>query len=246
MSDLFLSSGTAGSTGNLVYSSPNTFTFKIPGGNYPIKSNTKVSVSALSMSNSFRNITSAFNNNTFTITYNGVSNVITIPDGSYNISDINGYLQTQLDNFGWYLVKPDGSRAYFIVFQVNSTLYTITISLLQVPSSLTGSWLNYTNPAGLALTGLTPTVTIPATNIRTLLGINAGTFPATPQATNQYLNSNTVPSLSNYSIIHLCMKGACNNVMLNSNPEIIFSFSPNQSSGNVMFYNTTNLSLIPV
>jgi hypothetical protein len=91
-------------------------------------------------------ISSALNNNTFTFTiYPGevfeYTYTITIPDGAYNVSDLNSYFKYWSIQNGLYMINDaSGEYGYFAAFVVNSVKYAVEVltysSLLPVGWSL--------------------------------------------------------------------------------------------------------------
>lgn len=112
----------------------NKLVFKFPGS---VKlDNHSVAVSALSMYYSWRNITAALGNNTFSITiFPGTypqTFTCVFPDGSYTISDINSYFQYFCIQSGLYLIDATGKNVFFATFTTNKTKYAIEIQTFSV------------------------------------------------------------------------------------------------------------------
>ena len=189
--------------------------------------NTKVALSNVSLFYSWFNITSAFNNNSFSFSWTkGVGTVnytVTIPDGYYSIADLNTYLQSYCITNGLYLVDGSGNYVYYIEFQENSTYYAVQLNCYPVPSALP---VGYTNPAGLVLPAVdsTPQVTIPSTNnFGTLIGFNAQTFPTAVQATTQSKTSDVTPQVNPVENVIVRCNLVNNNI---SNPsDVLYSFN---------------------
>src|SRR4051812_43431002 len=91
-------------------SSGNEMIFNLP---FPFDSrNNEIALNNGYLFNSVRNITSTYGNNTFAYFWNGVYPV-TLNDGSYSISDINGALHLVMYNNGHYLVDEQGEYVYY-------------------------------------------------------------------------------------------------------------------------------------
>jgi hypothetical protein len=106
-----------------------------------------MAISSLAIPYSWFNITSAYNNNTISITFPYLATTttlnITIPNGFYSVSDINNYIALQMINAGLYLINSTGSYVYYFQVSTNTTYYTNTVVLSLVPTTLpTG----YTQP----------------------------------------------------------------------------------------------------
>ena len=75
------------------------------------------------------NITSAYGNNTFSYTwFDGIEYTITIPDGYYEISDLNSYFQSIMFANTHYMTNSAGQFIYFLEFVVNTSRYAVQIN----------------------------------------------------------------------------------------------------------------------
>jgi hypothetical protein len=165
----------AGSNNNtLIYQFPSSVNF----------ADHSVAVAQVNMFYSWTNINaSPLNNNKFSYTYDtgagAVSFSVVIPDGVYEIADINNFLQFTMIANGTYLVNDLGQNVYYLEFLLNPTLYAIQINTYPQLTALPALW---TNPSGLGLGSATtnPTITLPA-NFNLILGFPAGYV--TPQPT---------------------------------------------------------------
>lgn len=161
-----------GNNNALVYKFPNSITFR----------NSEIAVSQMTMYYSWFNITSRLGNNKFTFnwintagTNNYTTYTITIPDGLYEIADINYFLQFVCINAPnlsttiisptppapFYLIDNSTDYVYYAEFVVNPTAYAIQLNTYNVPTSLPAGW---TNPGGTLLPAQTfnPVITTPA------------------------------------------------------------------------------------
>jgi hypothetical protein len=126
----------------LLYKFPNTVSFP----------NHEVALSSLAMYYAWRNIDLAlYGNNILTYTWEDAGNAqttytITIPDGLYEIADINSYCQFVMIANSHYLVNASGQNVYFFNFVVNPNLYAIQLNTYQFPTALPVGW---TNPAAV-------------------------------------------------------------------------------------------------
>lgn len=155
-----------GQNNKLVYNFPNSVKFD----------KTYLSVASVSMYYSWFNITSAYNNNTFTFSWtNGATlttYTLTLPDGLYEVATINQYLQWYCIQNGYYLIAPSGQYVYFAEFVINESQYKVQINTFYVPTlayfNATLVPLGYTFPANFA--GFPTTTTSPTITISTGLG----------------------------------------------------------------------------
>jgi hypothetical protein len=174
-----------GQNNKLVYRFPNSVQFK----------KSTIAFAGVSMYYSWFNITEAFGNNTFSYNWLDGAGVATtynivIPDGLYEIEQLNEYLQYIFIQNGHYLVDGGGNNVYYAEFLVNSTRYGVQINTFLFPTSLP---VGYTNPSGMPFPpqSFNPIITLP-TNINDILGY-VPNF-----ATNQNLNNAYVPPVSQY------------------------------------------------
>ena len=136
---------------NIVFGSNNTtLLYKFPNTvSFP---NHEIALSSLAMFYAWRNIDLAlYGNNILTYTWESAANVqttytITIPDGLYEIADINSYCQFVMIANGHYLVNASGQNVYFFNLVVNPNLYAIQLNTYQFPTALPVGW---TNPAAV-------------------------------------------------------------------------------------------------
>lgn len=139
---IFTRSNIVAGTNNttLLYKFPNTVSFP----------NHEIALSSLAMFYAWRNIDlGLYGNNTLTYTWESAGNVqttypITIPDGLYEIADLNSYCQYVMIANGHYLVNASGQNVYYFNMVVNPNLYAIQINTYQFPIALP---VGYTNPA---------------------------------------------------------------------------------------------------
>jgi hypothetical protein len=188
-----------GQNNKLIYKFPNSVQFK----------NNQIAVSSVSMYYSWFNITNAYSNNTFSYTWvvgsTTTTYTITIPDGLYQITDLNNLLQYNMAINGTYLITNSGSNAYYAEFILNPTRYGVQINTYLVPTSLPSGYTTPSNWVGFPTQSFNPSITIPA-KLNTILGYGAGFVsnqntnnaytPPTPTASNNYVSKNTSNTLS--------------------------------------------------
>lgn len=206
--------------------------------NYPnsVKYNKSyISVASIHMYYSWFNITSSLGNNTFQYSWTnnaGVSSqtTITIPDGLYDISQLNDYLHSTMVSANRYLINNlSGENFYYINFIINPTRYAVQISLTQVPTSLPAG---YTAPTGgFNTTGFPPSVFLPILTIGTKFGEIIGFSPPTigsGTATSDYLSTQS-PNIQPNSTILITCSGIDNPAGNPSN--VIYSITPSVNVG---------------
>lgn len=210
------------------YVSPNTY--KVQLASTLDLNDYEVSVGQAFIYYSWYNINSApLNNNKFTLTIpkNGGSDTlnITIPDGAYNISDLNNFLQYTLIQGGYYITNnTSGVNTYYASFSISPTSYQVQVTTTPLPTSL---------PAGYTSGGMTfPAsanqhyqLTIASTNnFKDIIGFNAGTYPAS--ATNagvQTKTSDYTPNVNPISAVQ--MRLSCVYNPFSANSQLIHTFT---------------------
>lgn len=161
-----------GNNNTLVYKFPNSVNF----------SNSEIAISQITMYYSWFNLTSKLANNRFTFNWISTSGgaayttyTITIPDGLYEIKDLNNFLQFVCLNAPslstsiisptptrpFYLVNGAGDNVFYAEWIVNPTAYAIQLNTYNVPTVLPTGW---TNPGltFLPLQTFNPVITTPA------------------------------------------------------------------------------------
>lgn len=208
--------------------------FRVSLANTTDLSQFDVSVGQAFVYNSWNNISSQFNNNTFqlTIPTSGapVTTTLTIPDGGYNISDLNSYLQFWLITNGFYLTNSaTGLNQYYAAFELSPTSYSVQFISYPMPTSL---------PAGYVSGGMTfPAaanqhyqLTVLPNNFRDLIGFNSGTYPTVPTNVGvQTKPSDYAPNVATVSVVQ--MRLSCCNSPFSDNNQLLHTFA----SGGVPF-----------
>jgi hypothetical protein len=232
-----------GNNNSYVYNFPNSIELK----------DKYIAVSSVTMYYSWFNITSAYKNNSFTYSWTelGVSTnyTVNIPDGLYNISDINSYLQFVMIQNGHYLIDGSGNNVYYAELIVNPNRYAIQINTFQVPTSLPSGFSQPGNfPANYPTQTFNPIITIPESfnsiigypiNFTSNNNIGNGYIPPTASALNNYVSkdgagtlsylSNSYPNVQPNSSIFLAISNINNPYSQPSS--IIYSITPTVSIG---------------
>ena len=227
-----------GLNNKLVYKFPNSVVLK----------DKYIAVSSISMYYSWFNITSVYGNNTFTYTWNGTTNktyTIVIPDGLWDISSINNFIQyTCLQNGTYWTV----SGTYYYPFEliVNANRYAIQLNTYQIPTTTPTN--GTVPPAGWPTTVFNSVVTFPSA-FNVIVGYTAGFASAnnvgggitfgTPTASTNYASvnsvntisylSNTAPQVQPYSSVLFSLSNINNPYSQPSS--IIYSLNSNVSVG---------------
>jgi hypothetical protein len=192
-----------GQNNKLVYKFPNSVVLK----------DKYIAVSSISMYYSWFNITALYNNNTFSYTWTaGVTTTtytITIPDGLWDITAINNYIQfTCIANKTYWTLN--GSNVYPFEIIINANRYAIQLNTYYIPTALPTGATTPVGFPGFPTTAFNPIVTFPA-NFNALIGYSAGfasannvggvTVFGTPSASSNYATkdstTNTISYLSN-------------------------------------------------
>lgn len=205
----------------LVYKFPNSVQFK----------NNSIALESITLYYSYTNINSSpLGNNTFSYTWKVSSTVtsytVTIPDGLYEISDINSYLQYVFIQNGHYLVDSDDNYVYYAEFLVNATSYGVDIITYQVPTSLPSGYTAPSGFAGFPSAAYYPVITIPA-NFNSIVGYTAGF--TTSSGTN---SSTTTPQVQPNPTLFLTCSGISNKY---ANPStVLYSITPTVALGEII------------
>jgi len=244
-----------GQNNKLLYKFPNSVNL----------TNKYIAVSSITMYYSWFNISAAIGNNVFTYTWTAAATTYTysivIPDGIYEVSDINAIAQFAMIANGTYW--SNGTFNFYpFDLVLNPTRYAVQLNTYYIPTTApTGTTTppNPINPAtGLPVGGSpwptvarNPVVTFPA-NFSSLVGYTAGFasnaninnvfVPSTPtQATNyatksstntiSYL-SNAAPQLQPNNSVYLSLSNINNPYSQPSS--IIYSLTPNVAAGSVI------------
>lgn len=165
---------------------PNTIVLRFPIAQKLVRS--EAALASLYLYYSWYNITAQFGNNRISFTWplNGSTTTVNlvIPDGFYQIDDLNDYLQNYLLQNGYYLLfYPSGTvgtgaaeQISYLSFTANNIYYRTTIVSTVMPNSTTGPAAGYAAPTNYA-GGLGPSAW-DAASAQPLLVIPATPYPA--------------------------------------------------------------------
>lgn len=177
-----------------------------------------IAVSSISMYYSWFNIATTYTNNYFTYTWisgtTPTTYTINIPDGLYQVSDLNNLIQFECIKNGTYWTIA-GVNYYPFELILNPPRYAVQLNTYYIPSTTTVPAGASTPPAGWPTTSFNSQVSFPA-NFYKLIGFapiagvdfisalnsGGGTVFPTPSANTYYATinaSNTISYISNVS-----------------------------------------------
>jgi hypothetical protein len=173
-----------GNNNKLIYGFPGSVEFK----------DSYIALSQVSMYYSWFNIAEQYNNNIlqYTWTTGGTTTTYTIdiPDGLYEVSRLNEYLQFALIQNGHYLINAQGENVYYLEMIVNPSRYGVQLNTFMLPTNTDFTTLpayaGWTTPAswvGFPTNNINPQFILPL-NINKILGF-------TPNFTTDLNTNNT-------------------------------------------------------
>jgi len=233
---------------NVVGSNNNTYQFNFQSGSFHAK-NMEIAVGSLTMPYAWFNVSTLYNNNTISITFPYLATTktlsIVLPDGFYQVSDINNYIQLQMIANGLYLTSTTLSNVFFFQMSINLNYYNIQVVMSAVPTTVaSGTYLGYTLPLtgywsivsgnGLPTVSSTPSMTLASSgSISTIIGYTTGTYPST--SSSQSLSGSLTPVGSAVNAL-LIRCNLINNKL--ANPSDILDLIPiNATFGSNITYN---------
>jgi hypothetical protein len=217
------------------------FTYEFPRGSFVVKDD-YVAIAEISMYWSAFNITAAYRNNQFSYTWvDGTIHQVIFPDGYYEVSQINEFLQFTMIQNGHYLLTSAGDFVYLLEMVINSTQYAVQINNYVISAGLatTNTWTLPASPTWTLPTNLIlPYITIPTNNdFGLLIGYTGGQYPAgviagvppaqtqTPAFTSaQSELSDLAPQITPYSSVLVFCSLVNNSAVVPT--QLLFSFTP--------------------
>jgi hypothetical protein len=243
----------------------NNFTYKTDLASNIDLSEYEVSIGSGYVYYSWYNISAAQNNNSFTLTIPTAGTTanltITLPDGAYNISTLNAYMQAQLKANGYYLrYAGDASNVttgairqadiYPCTFQVNPQSYSIQFISIPLPrtADLVAPTFNGYVTGGFTLptsaNQCTQLVIASTNSFSSIIGYAAGTFCTATSATTQTIESTLVPNVNPISAIE--MRLSCISNKFSPNSQLLHVFNnKNAKLGELIDISPVQLSFIP-
>jgi hypothetical protein len=234
-------------TANIQEGTNNTrLVYNFPSGGYTFK-NDVITLQSLYQYFSIFNITSSYANNTFTyLWFDGTTNTITFPDGYYEVSDINSYIQSVMIASTHYMTNSAGQYVYFLEFVVNVSRYAVQINLYPLSTAI--QTLNsYSLPSGatwsVPATASQAEVNITTTGFGEVLGYAVGTYGDSTYVAGttpiSFLSS-VAPQITPYSSIVVSCSLVNNRAIVPSN--ILASYTPLGTSIGSLFKYEPNMS----
>jgi hypothetical protein len=214
---------------NLVNSDyQNIYQYSFPKGSVSFK-NDFICLSNLNIFYSWYNITSSttfsrYGNNTFQYVWyvggSGTTYDVVLPDGTYEIADINAYFQSVMYDNGHYLIN-SGGNVFYMELVANQTTGLVQFNSYVIPSSLPSGFTAPGTWPGYPSSPITPQIIVPSA-FNSIIGFDVGTFPVATQNTNYSITSTTTPQISPLNSIIILCSVANNDYAIPST--IIYSF----------------------
>jgi hypothetical protein len=231
---------------NIVEGTNNSvLSYEFAGGNVNLKKGQKVALASLQMYYSTFNITALNNNNSFSYVWvDGTTNVVSIPNGFYDIAGLNNFLHFTMVQNKHYLLS-GSNNVYLMTLGINPTLYSAEVNCFGVSVALAAANV-WTLPAGAAWVlpnnFIVPELVVGTNNFGLVIGFAAGIYPnsviaGVPPAqtqlpaftTDQQFLSSFVPQVTPVSSFILTCSLINNNYAVPNN--LIFSFAPQGTIG---------------
>lgn len=223
-------------------------TFEYRFGTSVEMGNVEVALGSASLFYSWRNITANKANNTFNIIHPTTSAVVvltlTIPDGGYEIADLNNYLRWYLITNGYYIQNTaSGDQTVYCEFRVNPSTYSIEFVSYPLPTAL---------PSGFTAG---PTITFPSTtrgpqlqitnaNFGKIIGFAVATFPSSAPTVITTVASTMTPVLSDVNNVVVTLDSSSNPFAPNSKVISAISYA-GIAYGRLITYSPNELSYVP-
>lgn len=175
-----------GLNSELVYKFPNSVVLK----------DKYIAVSSVSIFYSWYNIQATQNNNIVKYTWNSTEYTITIPDGLYEITDLNSYFQFSFIQNGTYWSI--GTTNYYpFEIIVNPSRYAVQLNTYLLPTSAPSGAIEPVNFPGWATVPSNSQVTFPA-NFNTIVGYPPN-FQSSANTNNNFIPPSPPNVNSNYA-----------------------------------------------
>jgi len=208
----------------------------------------EVALGSASLFYSWRNITANKNNNTFNIIHPTTSAVVvltlTIPDGGYEISDLNNYLKWYLISNGYYIQNTaSGDQTVYCEFRVNPSTYSVEFVSYPLPTALPSG---YTAGSAITFPSSTrgPQLGIINANFGKVIGFAVGTFPSSAPTIITTVASTMTPVLSDVNNVIITLDSSSNPFAPNSKVISAISYA-GIPYGRLVTYSPNELSYVP-
>jgi len=198
---------------------------------------------------SWRNITSTKGNNTFSIIHpaTAATNItinITLPNGGYEIADINNFIKFYLISNGYFIQNSSsGEQTVYLELRVNPSTYQVEFVSYPLPTALPSGYT-----AGSSITfpssARGPQLVVPSAAFGNLIGFEVGTFPSVQPTTITTTGSTKTPVLTDVQNVVITLDSASNPYAPNS--KVIHSVSyAGVSYGRLITSEPNELSFVP-
>ena len=226
---------------NLVGSDNNKFVYKFP--NSINMKNNSIAISSISQYFSVFNITSTYNNNSFSyVWFDGQTYSVDIPNGYYSLSDINEYLEYTMILNGHYMLDSSGDAVYFLSMEINQTYYGVQLYSYQLDTTIQSA-NSYTLPSSATWT--VPTVAtnaqfyFPSNNFYQIVGFSQDYY--FPTNSTGYTQTETIvspnsPQITPYSSFLISCSMVNNEAVIPNN--IIFSYTFGDTVFGSLYFNS--------
>jgi len=183
---------------------------------------------------SWYNISAALNNNTFTLTIpldTPTTATITLPDGAYNITTLNNYLQYWFITNNYYISNNStGVYTYYAAFQLSPQSYQIQFITTTLPTSTPSG---YTAASGFsghwpASSNQSMQLNVLSTNtFGSIIGFSTASYPpaATISGTTYTASSNLTPNVNPIYAVQIRL--SCLYNQFSSNTTLLHVFTNN-------------------
>lgn len=235
------------SQNDIVPGSNNTILeYAFPSGGVHLKEKTRVALSSITMYASTPNISSSYNNNSFSYTWvNGQTYPVQIQDGNYEISDLNNLLHQTMKTNLHFLKDASGTYIWFLTMAVNTSNYKIDFVCYPMSTALYPTLTSPTTAWSIPVTATIPQVVIPSNNFKSIVGFAPATYPSVQGfSTIQIVSSTMIPQVSPLSS-YLVKCNLVSNVYSVPN-SLVYSFPPGGSFGKQFYISPTEYSYIDV
>lgn len=239
--------------------------YTFPSGGVQLKQGQQVALGSITLYNSTPNISTVYTNNSFS--YRWIDNAVypvNIPDGFYEISDLNNFLHQTMLNNGHYLIQNStGNFVWFLTMAVNASTYKIDVVTFRMTTGLfpigvasnqylyPGSPPSVTPPTSPAWsnpgTNAYPQLVVAANGFRDIIGFAAGSFPSSlviATVPNITTSSTTIPQVSPLSAYTVKCNLVNNAYSIPNN--LIYSFPPANAFGSQFIVAPNQYSFIDV
>lgn len=233
--------------------SANTYKLSLP--NTTDLNDFHVSVGQAYIYYSWYNINSfPLNNNQFTLIVPGIANqVVIIPDGAYNISDLNNFLQFYFISQGLFITNTTtGQNTYYAAFTISPTSYQVQLTTYVIPAVLpagyTSGGANMTAAfaASAGLRHMQFTIANSPNAFKDIIGFNAGTYPTLPTGNPAVFtkSSDYTPNVNPINAVQMRLSCAYNE--FSSNTTLIHVFTNKDASiGEQIDASPSELQFVP-